>query len=143
MKQQNMQNSYVGKDRKFTNLFKYTKLKIAFKTNNSIWELLRNKHPLHNKKYFYSTCSEGKNPYVGQTERYFLTPCNEHLQAFCNNKYESNFPKHLLENQHPIDTIDNTMEILYTTGKGSHLNTTEKYCIYKETKNNIQLTKIP
>jgi hypothetical protein len=44
----------------------------------------------------------------------------------------SNFSKHLLENQQPADTTDNTMEILYTTGKVSHLNTTEKYYMYDE-----------
>jgi len=30
------------------------------------------------------------------------------------------------------------MEILYTTGKGSHLNTIQKYYIYEETKKNNQ-----
>jgi hypothetical protein len=48
----------------------------------------------------------------------FSTCFIEHLQPFHNNSYNSNFLKHLLENQHPIDTIDKIVEILYTTGKG-------------------------
>jgi hypothetical protein len=42
---------------------------------------------------------------------------NDNLQAVCNNNSISNFSKHLLENQHPVDTTDNYMEILYTPGK--------------------------
>jgi len=38
-----------------------------------------------------------------------LTQFNEHLQAYRNNSHKTNFSKHFLENQHPINTIDNTM----------------------------------
>jgi hypothetical protein len=65
-----------------------------------------------------------------QTVRNSMTQLNEHLQAFHYCNYNSSFSKHLLENRQPADTTDNTMEILYTTGKGSQLNTTEKYYIY-------------
>jgi hypothetical protein len=41
----------------------------------------------------------------------------KHLQPF-HNKTNSYFLKHLLENQHPIDTIDKIVEFLYMTGKG-------------------------
>ena len=67
-----------------------------------------------------------------QTVRNFMTRLNEHLQAFHYNNCNSNFSKHLLENQQPADTTDNTMEILFTRRKGSHFNTTEKYYIYVE-----------
>jgi hypothetical protein len=52
----------------------------------------------------------------------FSTCFIEHL-PFHNNSYNSNFSKHLLENQHPIDTIDKIVEIPYMTGKGTQLNT--------------------
>jgi hypothetical protein len=61
-----------------------------------------------------------------------MTRLNKHLQAFHYNNCNSNFVKHLLENQQPADTTDNTIEILYTTGKVSHVNTTEKYYFYFE-----------
>jgi hypothetical protein len=60
----------------------------------------------------------------------FSTCFIEHLQPFHNNNCNSNFSKHLLENQHPIDTIDKIMEILYTTRKGTQLNTVKTYYIY-------------
>jgi hypothetical protein len=45
--------THVRKETKFiTKLFKHTKLKIEFKTNNSIQKLFRYKNPFH--KYLYS-----------------------------------------------------------------------------------------
>jgi len=46
----------VGKETKFiTKLFTHTKIKIGFKTSNSISKTLRNKNPLHHNKYFHSS----------------------------------------------------------------------------------------
>jgi len=59
----------------------------------------------------------------------FSTCFIEHLQPFHNKTCNSNFSKHLLENQHPIDTTDKSMEILNTTGKGTQLNTVKKYYV--------------
>jgi hypothetical protein len=67
-----------------------------------------------------------------------MTQFNKHLQAFQNNNCNSMSSQHLSEIQHPTDTIGSTMELLYTKGKGSHLDTVEKYCFYEETKNNNQ-----
>lgn len=64
-----------------------------------------------------------------------MTPFNEHQQAFSNNRDSSDFSKHVLENQHPIDTIDKIMESLYTIRNRSDLNTVEKYFICRETIN--------
>jgi hypothetical protein len=69
----------------------------------------------------------------------FLTCFIKHLQAFHNNSYNSDISKHLLENQHPIDTIKKIMEILYATGKVSHFNTVKKYYSHVETLNNNYL----
>jgi len=60
----------------------------------------------------------------------FSTCFMEHLQPFHNKTCNSNFSKHLLENQHPIDTINKIMEILYKTRKGAQLSTVKKYYIY-------------
>jgi hypothetical protein len=59
----------------------------------------------------------------------FSTWFVKHLQGFHSNSYNSNFSKHLLANQHPIETIKKIMEILYMTGKGTHLNIVKKYYI--------------
>jgi len=67
-----------------------------------------------------------------------LTLFTEYLRAFHKKSYNSKFSKHLLENQHFIDTIDKIMEIFYTAGKCLHLGTVEKYYILGETLYNNQ-----
>jgi hypothetical protein len=47
--------------------------------------------------------------------------------------------KHLLEENHPLASLERTMSILHTTKKGKMLNTVEKFDIYKETNTNNQL----
>jgi hypothetical protein len=49
------------------------------------------------------------------------------------------FPKHLLEENHPVDSTEKTMSILHFTKKGRMLNTVEKLYIYKETNTGNQL----
>jgi len=74
---------------------------------------------------------------VGQTGSNILTYCYK-WQAFCKNTYNSKFSKHLSKFKHLIDTTDSTMEVQYTMGIRSHLNTIQKFYIYiyKEKKNN-------
>jgi hypothetical protein len=43
---------------------------------------------------------------------------------------------------HTYGTITNTMEIITTGKKGKHLNTLEKYHIYKVSKNNLHMNDI-
>ena len=49
---------------------------------------------------------------------------NKCFDAF-RHEYISDFLKHLLGNQHSVDSIDNTMEFQYATGKGSDRNMVE------------------
>jgi hypothetical protein len=63
----------------------------------------------------------------------------EHVQDFKHENKKSNFTKHLIENKHSLNSMENTMEIIHTTSKGRLLNVIEKFYIYKETKNNSQI----
>jgi len=63
----------------------------------------------------------------------------EHYRDFKYNNNKSKFAMHLLENHHSIRHTDDIMEILYITNKGCLMNNTEKYYIYKETKNGNQI----
>ena len=79
--------TYVGKETSYiTNILIQTDLKIAFRTNNIIRNLLtRNKPPptnFHYRECTNSTAQNAKNSYVGQTERSFNIRFNEHQQAF-------------------------------------------------------------
>ena len=42
------------------------------------------------------------------------------------------YAQHLIEHDHPIGTIQNTMQILRHQNKGTHLNTLERFHIYTE-----------
>ena len=71
--------------------------------------------------------------YISQTGRPFATRYQEHLRDSTYN-YKSKFAQHLLEKQHAIDKMENTMNVLHITDKGQMMNTIERYNIYRETK---------
>jgi hypothetical protein len=104
-----------------------------------------------NNKYLKSvvyrlTCHGSAKGNIGQTGRNALAQFNERVQALHNNGCTSKFSPHLLENQHYIGTIDNTVGILYIyiyiyTTKIHHLSTLLKNTLFmkKLRKNNNQL----
>jgi len=68
----------------------------------------------------------------------------EHRNAFKSNRNTSNYAKHAIEHLHPFGPIRETMQILQCQGKGAHLNTVERYFIYKEFSNNSsKATRLP
>jgi hypothetical protein len=77
--------------------------------------------------------------YTGQTGRPFRTRCQEHFRDFKYNNNKSKFAQHLLDNKHPLDTIETIMNIVHITRKGKTMNTTENFHIYKETRCNNQI----
>ena len=113
-----------------TNLFRKTDINIAWQTNNTIQRLLmqRQQTPdIYTQSGVYKlTCTDCKKAYVGQTGRNFAVRFNEHKHAFKTNNHTSNYAKHLIEQAHAFDSIQNTMEILQRQTKGAHLNTIER-----------------
>jgi hypothetical protein len=63
----------------------------------------------------------------------------EHVQDYRQNYRKSQFAKHLLEENHPLDPTEKTMSILHSTKKGKMLNTAEKLYIHKEMNAGNQL----
>jgi hypothetical protein len=55
----------------------------------------------------------------------------EHKNAFRSNRNTSNYAKHTLEHSHSFGPIHETIQILQYQGMGTHLNTIERYFIYK------------
>jgi hypothetical protein len=78
------------------------------------------------------TCLDCGKTYIGQTGRDFCTRFNEHKRAFHQNPQQTKFALHLTEHKHSFGHINNTMEIIHLQKKGRHLNTIEKFHIYKE-----------
>jgi hypothetical protein len=73
---------------------------------------------------------------IYRTDRPFMVKLKQHIRDYIYANNKSNFPKHLLEKQHPLNSMENSTKMLHTTSKGRMLNTIEKFYIYKETKNN-------
>jgi hypothetical protein len=128
-----------------TNIFKNTYAQIAYTTKNNIWKLLaaapHNCNPdLYERSGVYGLiCQTCQRRCVGQTERPSRVRFKEHIQDYNQRTKKSYFAKHLLEHNHPLHPIEETMEIINTTGKGRMLNVIEKYYIYKVTAENNQL----
>ena len=47
-----------------------------------------------------------------------------------------------MENEHTIGSMENTMDIIYTTGKDRMLDTLEKFYIYREIKHKQIIDKL-
>jgi len=103
----------VGKETTFvTKLFRQANLKIPYRTNNSTEHTLKPKEP--NIKY------------------------KEHHLSFRNNNTSSKFTQPLLEDGHTFGPMDSIMDILTFNRKIIHLDTTERFYIYREATVNNQ-----
>jgi hypothetical protein len=71
----------------------------------------------------------------------FRTRFKEHQQDYKHNGGKSLYAKHLMEHNHPLHPIENSMHILHTASKGKLLNTIENFYIHRETIANNQLNE--
>jgi hypothetical protein len=136
--------TYVGKETRFiTKNFKRSNIKIAFNTDNTIGKLLTEKSKTRNKYeksgIYQLTCPTCNKKYTGQTGRPCKTRFQEHIRDFKYGNRKSKFAQHLLDERHPIDAMENIMDIMYVTNKGTMMNTIEKFYIYRETGLDNQL----
>jgi hypothetical protein len=83
-------------------------------------------------------CLDCPLKYIGQTGRTFHTRYKEHIHAVRNNNSNSGYSNHILNTGHKYGKTTDTMDIIRTHRKGKHLNTLEKYHIYKISRDNIQ-----
>jgi len=117
-------------------LLKHTGLKIAFWTNNTIENLLKQRGPIPDKfsssGVYKLTCPDCQKAYVGQNGRQFYTRYKEHRSAVYHNSRTSNFTKHLQDNAHSFGPINNIMQVVHHHKEGTHLNTIERFHIHIE-----------
>jgi hypothetical protein len=69
----------------------------------------------------------------------FRTRFKKHAQDFRLGNHKSNFAKHLLDCQHTLHSIEDSMSMLHISSKGRMLNTLERFHIYKETMHYNQI----
>jgi hypothetical protein len=137
--------TYVGKETNtIARLFKNTRVRISYRTRNTIQKILTNNTTKNKDKYIESgiyqlNCPDCDSKYVGQTGGSFRVRFAEHFRDFKYQNNKSKFAQHLLEQKHSISPIENITEILHTTNKGRFINTVEQYHIYKITPKNVQI----
>lgn len=113
---------------------------IAFKTNNSIQNSIKNNKDKTDKKsksgVYKLTCEDCKKVYIGQTGRSFETRIKEHERSYNAKKTDSTFSNHCLESNH---SFNNKFEILHVQNKSKKLNLLESLEINKFNKLGIIL----
>ena len=129
--------TYIGRETtNITNIFKKADIRITLCTNNTLQNLLMQKPQLPDKYSrsgaYKLTCPECNKVYIGQTGRSFTQRFKEHRNAFKSSRNTSNYAKHALEYLHPFGPKQDTMQVLQYQRKGTHLNTIERFFIYKE-----------
>jgi hypothetical protein len=135
--QENFGNTYTGRETTFiTKLFKHMDIRVAFRTNNNLLHYLtlrpHNQDIYTQSGVYCLTCPGCGKAYIGQTGRDFKTRFNEHKGSFRHYAQTSKYAQHLATHQHMFGSIQDTMEILHYQKKGIHLNTIERFYVYKE-----------
>jgi len=129
--------TYTGKETtSITKLFRCANIKIAYCTNNNLLcHLTTNLQPLDlftRVGVYRLSCPDCSKAYIGQTGHNFRTRYNEHKRALQYNHQTSKYALQAATQQHTFGNIQECTQILHTHDKGAHLNTTEKFYIFKE-----------
>lgn len=108
------------------------KIKIAYKTNNSLGKIIKNnkdKTTKENKSGVYKlNCGSCSKSYIGQTGRSFKTRIKDHYDSFTKNNKHSTYADHLRTENH---NFNNDFDILHLEQKGLKLNLLESLEINK------------
>jgi hypothetical protein len=127
-----------------TKCFRHTTLRVAHRTRNCLQRLLKTTNLTKKENNFQKsgvyqlTCKHCGKKYTEQSGRSFEKRFKEHFLSFKNNNYNSKF-SHLSETGHAFGKTDDIIEVLHYDKKGRHLDTMERYYIYRETMKNNQL----
>ena len=119
--------------RQVTNIFRDTNLKITFRTNNTLQNILNTRQ--HNTNTYAQSgiykmdCHTCNNSYIGQTGWTLNARYKEHIRYIKNNNGQSAYATHILNNLHNFGPIDTTMTLIHKARKGKIMNTLESYYI--------------
>jgi hypothetical protein len=136
--------TFFGKETNhISKIFRHIHLRVAFKTKNSLQSLLNASNKsgdnIQKSGVYQLTCKNCGKKYTGQTGHNFEKRFKEYFQSFKYNNYNSTFEQHLLETGHEFGKIEDNNVHHILRQKGKHLDTMEKFYIYRETKDNNQL----
>jgi hypothetical protein len=116
-----------------TRLLKNTKTKIAFKTTNTLGNILR--ETLATSKYeqiriYKLTSMECRKSYIWQTGRSLNIRYKEHLRSIKSNREYSRYTTHILRNSYRYRKIKEITEKIDHARKGRIMNIKENLYIY-------------
>ena len=108
--------------RRITNLFRHTRLKIAFCATNTIQQQLTTKQTHDDPSGIYRMrCKTCNKVYVGQSGRTIGIRFKEHIRYIRSNNSTSAYATHVLESRHEYGTRENMLHLLKACRKGRHL----------------------
>jgi hypothetical protein len=136
--------TYMGKETRYiTKLFKKFNLNIVWQTINTLEQhLTKTKHKgdIYDRCSVYKMkCMECGGAYIGQTGRKFHIRYKEHIRDIRSNRDNTGYSNHILNTGHTYDTLEDKMQVVNIQNKGPHLNTLERFQIYKEQKTGVIL----
>jgi hypothetical protein len=137
--------TYFGPSiRMVTKLFQNTRSKkVAFRTSNTIQHVKAREKTtdIYSLSGVYKmACKDCPLKYIRQMGHTFWIRYKEHIRGIKTNGQWSKFAQHILDKMHN-NTIERTMEILHTEGKGKMLNALESYHIYRLTKQRLRMNE--
>jgi len=99
--------------RKVTNLFKNTKIKVAFRANNTVYQQLVQKRNSMNPSGLYEIkCNTCSKSYVGHSGRPIVTRHKEHIRYIKTNNPVSTYATHILNNRHECGIANDTLKLI-------------------------------
>jgi hypothetical protein len=125
-------------------MFKNSSLKFSFKSDNTIGTLLAKCKGFNQNKFnkcgvYQFTCHDCNRKYIGQSGRPFYVRLQEPFRDFKYGTGKSMSAKRPIDKKHSIAPMEDVMEILHITNKGSMMNTLERFHIYKLTRPDNQI----
>ena len=109
--------------RSITNLFKHSNLNIAFMATNTVQQQLTEKPINKNPSGIYKLkCNTCNNVYVIQSGRPVNIRHKEHIRYTQTNNPQSAYALHILQNRHEFGPTADTLQLLQTCSKGTHMN---------------------
>lgn len=109
--------------RKIIDLFKQTKVGIAFRSTNNIYDFTKPKINNSVEEYmncgiYELACATCKLTFVGQRSRSLKRRYQEHMRYIKQKDPRSAYDLHTLTNKHEYETIINTMSLIKRVNKG-------------------------
>ena len=116
-------------------MFRNKNLKITFRTNNPLQNILNMQRPSNNINTYTQSgiykmkCHTCEQSYIRQTGRKLEVRYKERTRYIKNNSEQSAYATHILHNLHSFGLIDRTMCLLHKATKGRRMNILENYYV--------------